>query len=393
MTRAGGVEFELLCSAVRPIPDRAHIHKVLRTGVDSDIVVDLAAQHGVRPNLVQSLSSLSWELVPERLREALEAFRHAHLLRVLSVSNELIGLAAAFSESGIDFATFKGPVLALQLYGDLALREYSDIDIIVPTVQMDRTEDILAVRGYRNIQGDRAFRRAFLRHQRQYAFAREGFDASIDLHWDFTAEPLPFPLRPSEIWTALEPIKVGSVSVPTIAGQELALLLAGHGTKEAWRSLGWVNDFAMLIERNPGLDWSNLHARARRNGSGLSILLAIAMAQELLGTPVPPALAAALAGNRQVASLAADLAARLRGRFPADAEQENLADLLVCDRFGDKIRAAAKMVMTPTPGDYQALPLPAALWPVYRMTRPVRLATRLISRALRRQPPDAPGRR
>jgi hypothetical protein len=384
MMRAGGVEFELLCSAARPTSDLAQIRKLLRTGVDSDIVVDLAARHGIRPNLVRSLSSLSWELVPARLREALEAFRHGHLLRALSVSNELIGLAAAFSGSGIHFATFKGPVLALQLYGDLALREYSDIDIIVPTAEMDRAEDILAARGYRNIQGDRVFRRAFLRHQRQYAFVREGFDASIDLHWDFTAELLPFPLRPSEIWTALEPIKVGGGSVPTIAGEELALLLAGHGTKEAWRSLGWVSDFAMLVERIPGLDWSNIHARARRNGSGLSILLAIAMAQKLFGTPVPPALGAALAGNRQVAGLADDLAARLRGRFPADAEQENLADLLVCDRLGDKIRAAAKIVMTPTPGDYHALPLPAALWPVYRVTRPVRLATKLVSRALRR---------
>uniref|UniRef100_UPI0013D5E942 nucleotidyltransferase family protein n=2 Tax=Pseudomonadota TaxID=1224 RepID=UPI0013D5E942 len=64
--------------------------------------------------------------------------------------------------------------------------------------------------------------------------------AAIDLHWDFTGVHLPFPLTPAEIWDSLETIKVGQRDVPAITGADLALLLAGHGTKERWRSLGWV---------------------------------------------------------------------------------------------------------------------------------------------------------
>jgi hypothetical protein len=382
--QAGAVEFDLLCVAARPSSDLGHIRELLRRGVDSDTLEKLAAQHGVRPNLVQTLSRLSWELVPAKLRQALEAFQHHHLLRTLSVSNELVRVADGFSSSGIDFATFKGPILGLQLYGDLALREYSDIDIIVPATQLKRAEEVLAAMGYRNAQGDWAFRQAFLRHQRQYALTRQGFDASIDLHWDFTADPLPFPLRPSEIWPALASVTLGGRGVPTLAGEELALMLAGHGTKEAWRSLGWVCDFAMLVERMSDLDWSNIHARARRNGSGLSILLASAMAERLLGTPVPPALTAALDRSQRVGRLADDLAARLRDHFPADIRRENLEDLLVCDRWNDRLWASLKIAMTPTPGDYQALPLPSVLWPLYRVIRPVRLAAQFISRAFRR---------
>src|SRR5215471_5461292 len=125
--RVGSAEFDLLCLAARPRPDLAKIRERLHVGIDADIVVELAAQHGVRPNLLQALSRLSWDHVPAAMRDALEGFQHAHLLRALSVSNELIGLAADFSRSGIDFAAFKGPVLAMQLYGDVALREYSDL--------------------------------------------------------------------------------------------------------------------------------------------------------------------------------------------------------------------------------------------------------------------------
>jgi hypothetical protein len=382
--QAGGVEFDLLCLAVRPNADLGPIRELLRRGVDSDTLEELAVQHGVRPNLVRSLSRLSWELVPTTLRQALEAFQHRHLLRALSVSNELVAVTAGFSSAGIDFATFKGPILALQLYGDLALREYSDIDIIVPATQVKRAEEALAAMGYRNAQGDWAFRQAFLRHQRQYALTRQDFDAAIDLHWAFTADPLPFPLRPSEIWPALAWVALGGRNVPTLAGEELALMLAGHGTKEAWRSLGWVCDFALLVERMPDLDWSNIHARARRNGSGLSVLLATAMARKLLGTPVPAALTAAIDRSHRVGRLADDLAARLRAGFPADIRRENLEDLLLCDRTTDRLWASLKIAMTPTPGDYQALPLPPELWPLYRVIRPGRLAARFISRAFQR---------
>jgi hypothetical protein len=383
--RVGSAEFDLLCLAARPRPDFAKIRERLRVGVDVDVVMELAAQHGVRPNLLQALSRLSWDQVPARMREGLERFQHGHLLRALSVSNELIGLAAGFSDCGIDFAAFKGPVLAMQLYGDVALREYADIDIIVPPAQMDRAERVLFARGYRNTQGDQAFRRAFLRHQRQYAFVRDDVDAAVDLHWDFSAELLPFPVHAAEIWSALKPVVIGGVDIPSLAGADLVLLLAGHGTKEAWRSVGWVCDFATLVERLPDLDWSSLHARARRNGSGCSILLAAAMARELLDQPAAPFLAAALDRNPGILDLARELAGRLRSAFPADIERANLEDLMLCDRLGDRILASTKIAMTPTPGDYHALPLPAALWPTYRLTRPVRLAAGAVWRVFSRQ--------
>jgi len=382
--RADGAEFDLICSAARPTPDLVKIRELLGKGVHDATLLDLAAHHGVRPNLVRALSALSSQSVSPALRDALETFAHRHLLRALSVASELAEVAAAFAASEITFAAFKGPLLALQLYGDLALREYSDIDLIVPEAEVERAEEVLARRFYRNTQGDRAFRETFLRHQRQYAFAREGAAASIDLHWDFCAELLPFPVRPAEIWPVLAQVMIGGTAVPTIGGEELALLLAGHGTKEAWYSVGWICDFAMVVERMPDLDWSHVHARARRNGSGLSILLAFALAERLLEVPVPAALASALGRDRNVRRLAGEIAMRLRTDIPRDGPRPNLHDLLLCDRASDRLRVLVKTAMTRTPSDHEAFPLPPALWPVYRVTRPLRLAAGLVSRVFRR---------
>lgn len=380
----GGAEFDLLCAAARPHPDLTRIRQLLDSGIDGDLLVLLAAQHGVRANLLTCLNELSWIATPLAVRQSLEQFQHHHLARTLTISHELVTVATALADAGIGFATFKGPMLALQLYGDLAMREYSDVDLIVSADDMERAEQVLAGRGYRNVQGDRAFREAFLRHHRQYAFVREELDAAIDLHWAFTADPLPFPLRPAEIWPRLASVSLGGRSVPTLAGEEVALLLAGHGTKEGWRSLGWVCDFAMLVERVPDLDWARIHERARGNRTGNAVLLACALAHRLLDAPIPPALVDAVGRNRTVTARAAELALRLRSAPPDDISRAPLEDLLLCDHVSDRIWTAVKMTLSPTPGDHEALPLPPFLWPIYRLTRPMRLVAGLVRRALTR---------
>jgi hypothetical protein len=63
-------------------------------------------------------------------------------------------------------------------------------------------------------------------------------------------------------------------------------------------------------------------------------------------------------------------------------------DLDLCDNVRDRIKVAIRLALTPTPGDYHAWPLPQALWPLYYLLRPVRLAVAavasLLSPSLRR---------
>jgi hypothetical protein len=55
-----------------------------------------------------------------------------------------------------------------------------------------------------------------------------------------------------------------------------------------------------------------------------------------------------------------------------------LTDLDLCDRRRDRIKAVIGFALTPTPSDYRALPLPRSLWPAYYVTRPFRLAAKVV---------------
>ena len=379
--RAVSAEFDLLCLMVRPRPDLARIRERIAAGIDFEILFELAGAHSVRPSLLLAIAALSAQGVPGTIRASLRYFQRTHLARVLSLSEEVCRVARLFAAEGIPFAVFKGPVLAAYLYGELSHREYNDIDVIVPPGQMVKAETLLESLGYGNRQGDRAFRRAFLAYQRQYAFVRPEFDAAIDLHWHFVGLHLPFPVQPDEIWSSLVSVQVGSCTVPSLSDIHLALMLAGHGTKEFWKSLGWVCDFAMLIDRKPDLDWSEVHRRARLQHCGDAILLGCAMASGLLETPVPPALSAAVTGSARVQRIAASLIAGMQeGLVHFPETKPSLADLDLCERRLDRFKFMLSLAVTPTPGDYRALPLPRALWGAYYLTRPLRQVLKSVGR-------------
>jgi hypothetical protein len=377
--RTGVVEFELLCLVARPKPDLTRLRDVLRQGIDFRHLIEIAEYHGVRPSLFRCLSDVAWETVPPSAREALEDFQHRHLVETLALSDELRRVSGLFADSGIPFVTFKGLALAVSLYGGLANRECSDIDVIVPEGQIGEAERLLSRLGYRNAQGDEAFRRAFLVHQRQYAFERVDGAGAIDLHWDFSGSHVPFPLAPADIWSDLAEVPIGDHRVATVGGANLALLLAGHGTKEAWHALKWVCDFAWMIDRHPDLDWLDVHRRARLGRCGDSVLLGCSLVQRLLGVAVPHDLAGPLARSGRVRSLTASLASHLRLGIVPTAPDEKFTDLALCDGRLDQVKAVLKLTFTPTAGDYEALKLPATLWSAYYVTRPFRLAAKALA--------------
>ena len=378
-TGAGRVEFDFLCLIARPHPDLPRAAALLRDGLDYSELIRLAGEHGVRPQLIGGLRSLSWESVPETAKDSLEAYQRFHGARALALGEELVRIGAAFAGQGLPFITFKGPALAVALYGDLARREYSDLDLLVPEHRIDDAERLLESLGYAAAAGERAFRRAFLGYLRQCAFVHPGIDSVVDLHWAFSGIHVPFPLVVADAWRDIGHVTMGTHVLPTVTGENLALLLAGHGTKESWRCLGWVADFALLIDRQPELDWTAVHRRARAQGCGNTVLLGCALALELLGTPVPSEMAGLIARSPRVPALAAGLARKLRAGELESLEEENFTDFNLCDSRLDKLKAVLRLAVMRTSGDYEAMKLPQALWPVYYATRPFRLAAKALS--------------
>ena len=371
-------EFQLLLYCARSRPDAGSVRDLVSKGIDWEILLKLAAYHCVRPMLLQTLKSVCWDAVPQKIQLDLTLFNKANVQKNLLFTGELLRLLDFFKQNGILIAAFKGSVLANSVYGNISLREFSDLDVIVQEADLSKAEEILTARGYQADFADRDYRSAFQSYQGQYAFRDGNTGISVDLHWRLSGKGVAFPLQSTEIWRRLERVTIAGRTVLTLAHDDLALFLAAHGTKEGWRSLIWVCDFAELLRNYQDIDWVAVLDRAQRSHSSRPVLLAIALASTLLDAPAPAALIDRVWKSLAVRKLVEEAKLRMLRAVPEEELEFFLNDLKARDRLRHRFLAIATLLTTRTVGDYEAMPLPKSLWGLYYFTRPFRLAGKML---------------
>jgi hypothetical protein len=372
-------EFQLLlyCARSRPASEPI-IRLVDESAIDWRKLLALADQHCVRPLLLQSLKAVCWEDVPASVRLELEGFCKSNAQKNLLLAAELLRLLRRFNEGEVHVVAFKGAILAEAVYGDLSLREFCDLDLLIRVQDLAKAEDILLDCGYTAQFPDRDFRTAFLSYHGQYAFRRGQSDLWVDLHWQFSGGGVVLPLRAAEVWPRLIEEAIAGRTVPSLAHDDLALLLAAHGTKERWRRMLWLCDFAEFLRHYQDLDWIAILERAARSHSSRQLLLAVELAATMLDAPAPAELLDQARNSSAVQSLARR--ARERMLMTAPESWEFRFGLNTHDKFLHRLLPIKALLTTRTVGDHQAMPLPKSLWGLYYLTRPFRLAAHVAKK-------------
>jgi len=376
-------EFQLLLYCARSQPEPSVIGGLVSGGINWEALLELADQHDVRSLLFQNLKSVCWDAVPYKLQLELEQFHRANVQKTLLFTSELLRLIDVFQHRGIPIAAFKGPVLAESLYGDVALREFSDLDVIVHEVDLCKAENILTACGYQPDFPDRDYRSAFLSYQGQYAFRNYQTGIFVDLHWRLASKGVAFPLKSADVWSRLQQVTIAGRTVPTLAQDDLALFLAAHGTKEGWKKLRWVCDFTELLRKYQDINWSAVLDRAQQSHSSRSLLLAVVLASTLLNAPAPVELINRAQSDSAIRALAQRAQLGMLTASPQGELEEFLNRLHASDKFGHRLWLILGLLTTRTVGDYRAMPLPKPLWATYYVTRPFRLASKLAEMMLR----------
>jgi len=222
-----------------------------------------------------------------------------------------------------------------------------------------------------------------LSYQGQYAFRHNEMGLSVDLHWRLSSKGVGCPIPSGELWQRLETITIAGRTIPTLARDDLALFLAAHGTKEGWRSLIWVCDFAEFLRKHQDINWAAILDRAQRSHSLRPLLLAMVLASTLLDAPIPATLVDLAWNHLAVRTLAEQAKLRMLRDSPEREVDKFLNGLNTHDRLRNRLLPLATLLTTRTVSDYQAMPLPKSLWRFYHFTRPFRLAGKILKRALR----------
>src|SRR5438445_800859 len=69
--------------------------------------------------------------------------------RSLRLTRELVAVVRLGQSHGIPLVSLKGPILSLSVYGDIALRQFADLDVLVHRADVSRARELLLSCGYR----------------------------------------------------------------------------------------------------------------------------------------------------------------------------------------------------------------------------------------------------
>jgi len=373
----------LLCCARVTLDDETsgRIKTLLQGDLDWEYVRQAASLHCIMPLLHRHLSVLGEGIVPPAVLERLKNDYQANAQRNLILSGDLHRLLRLLKANDIPVVPLKGPVLAATVYGDVSLRQFGDLDVLLRKRDIARAKELLISHGYRPaMEMTAAQESATLRHHCEYLLVSDSGRVIVELHWRIIPSWFPFPLNGDHLLSRLTQTALGGASLPTVTPEDLLLIISVHSTKHLWTKLAWICDVAELIRANEGLDWELLMARARRLGGERMLLLGLHLAHELLGAPLPEKVLRR-ARSKPVRSLANEsrhLLFRHRPEGPVGTGWPGYFErsryyISAMERKRDKARYCLRFATTPMEEDWDNFKVPDPLFPIYYVLRPFRL--------------------
>lgn len=372
-------EFEILlrCAACVGEEDAAGVRALLRRGVDWQQLIRLATHHGMLPHLYTHLVDLAVEVVPAvALRDLHENFV-TNARRNLHLTARLLHLLARLKEHGITAVAFKGPLLALATYGDTALRQFSDLDILVRRTDVAQARHLLVSLSYcpQFVLSERQ-ESELIKYRNEHLFWHEAEGVNLDLHWALLPRWYETEQDTADLWDRVESMKIAGRAVTTLSAEDLILFLCVHGSKHCWHSLGMIYDLAATLRAAPTLNWELLSRLAARQGSVRMLRLGLGLAGEMFGVELPADMARQVAADPAVSRLATEVY-RVLARAP-DAKvgffEEQLFTIRTLQSVRRKVLFCVDQLVTPTPLEWACLRLPPSLSFLYYLVRPCRLA-------------------
>jgi len=373
-------EQELLvcCARLHLDPSRSQrIRDLLAGPLNFDALLRTAHVHGMLPLLGRHLlAERRVDSLPPSAGARLRTAVREIAARNASLTAELVRVLILLRSAGILAVPFKGPVVALAAYGNVALRQFLDLDILVASEDLDGAAEILMRAGYRAIgpESDRLAR--ILRrtgHNRQFARAESG--SLIELHWRFGPGWFHFPLDLKILQPRLGRLCVAGTDLPVLDLEDTLLILCAHGTKHGWSRLEWICLVAELVRRHDAFDWARVASRASVVGARRIVALGLWLAQEVLDAPAAPQTASGPTSDPVVRSLGTDVAALLfqSGGQSADPWTIVASTFRARERSADRWRQVLQLAFEPTIADVTTLKLPRQLAWLYYVTRLARL--------------------
>jgi hypothetical protein len=352
--------------------------RLSNAAVDWNRFVRLCLAHSMLP-LVARVTGRHPADLPAAARSAFSRAQIPIAARTALLTEELARILQALAGAGIPVLAYKGPALAVQAYGSTQARAFQDLDLLVRPADFPRARSVLLAAGYVRSAAAISIPAAVLRRSECDESLRHGVHGFlVELHWAVTPPYFGVRFDVQALFDRSVEVAVGSAAARAPGVEDLLVLLAVNGTKEAWTRLETLVAFAALMRAHPALDWSLILELAARVRARRMVHIALLLCQELLCVPPPAPITSSWPASPAVIAAAGEAIARFgRELSLGGIWLRGLPSIVRAhERIQDRVQFCLLRAITPTSKDAEFVRLPAPLWPGYYLVRPLRLLYR-----------------
>ncbi|MGH7647685.1 MAG: nucleotidyltransferase domain-containing protein, partial [Gemmatimonadaceae bacterium] len=342
---------------------------------DWNDVIGAAGRHAVLPLLHSALSAAAPIVQPPLPPAAMAELKHqfdANALRNIALARHLAELGERLAANGIAFMPIKGPSLAVAAYGDLSLRQFGDLDLVIHRRDLDRVRTMLRDDGYVPISVvPDSLDQIILGADYHLALQHETSGVALEIHWALGRRGFGSLRREDWAWTNTTTVSLLGRSLPALDASALIVYLCAHGAKHNWSQLVRVCDVYAAVRSSRDLDWTAVRNLAASTGVSRMLSVGLGLCETLLGANLRGF--AWSADGAAVRALVAEAADRCLAERALSTGDELRLQIKTRERLADRLLLSLDVLASPHVTDLNAVRLPPGLRALYHIVRPLRL--------------------
>lgn len=343
--------------------------------IDWPLLLQLATANGLLPLVCEHLLGNSTMVPPEAAARFRDANRR-NVFRALFLTAELLRITESLRRRQIPALSYKGPVLGQLAYANPLLRQFDDLDLVVPQRFMPQVYEEMETLGYEpKFPRDRFLVSGSADIPGEYVFLHKVNGAMVEWHTESTLRHFPRPPNLEQMARRATTVSLSKKKVPTFAPADSLLMLCVHGAKDFWSRLVWVSDVAALAQKLTDADGEELLREADNCDGGRMVRLGLWLATSIFGFTLSGGVSQSMEQDRVARRMGLELREQLldRRQSPAGLAWRSLYRIRTVARTGQGIRYWLRLSTAPAEEDWSATergPLPRAR---YALLRPLRL--------------------
>lgn len=220
------------------------------------------------------------KLVPLNVLNSLEINYMNIVKHNMLLTSELIKIMRLFEKNEIKAVSFKGPTLSQFAYGDVTLRQYVDLDILINEADLEKIQYILEKADYfsENILINKKLK---IEVSKDMSYFNSKKNVSLEIHWrlfSFTNN-----YRSNYEYTFLD---FNNIKLLNFDINFYIVYLSIHGSRHLWERLEWIVDINKIIHKyNREINFNKIYEIASLFDNIKSINLALFLCYKLFNNP------------------------------------------------------------------------------------------------------------